>query len=120
MPGYCENARQRFKHDMPKKRQDQPYPHLEQKYGAKQQYVEDDDTSLALSKTEKTHVQEVIGVYLYYARAVDCTMLTALGSLATEQANPTQDTMKKVNQFLDYAASHQDAMITYTEQATWY
>ena len=113
MPEYCENARQRFKHDMPKKRQDQPYPHLERKYGAKQQYVEDDDTSPALSKAEKTHVQEVIGVYLYYARAVDCTMLTALGSLATEQANPTQDTMKKVNQFLDYASSHQDAMITY-------
>ena len=35
MPEYCENARQRFKHDMPKKRQDQPYPHLERKYGAK-------------------------------------------------------------------------------------
>ena len=36
MPRYCENARQRFKHDIPKKRQDQPYPHIERKYGAKQ------------------------------------------------------------------------------------
>jgi len=32
-------------------------------------------------------VQEVIGVLLYYARAVDSTLLTALGTLATQQAN---------------------------------
>jgi len=66
-----------------------------------------------LSKEDKTFIQEVIGVFLYYARAVDCTMLAALGSLATQQANPTEITMKMVKQFLDYAATHQDAIITY-------
>ena len=40
-------------------------------------------------------------------------MLTALGSLATQQANPTQNTMKKVKQLLDYAATHPDAIVTY-------
>ena len=40
-------------------------------------------------------------------------MLAALGSLASQQANPTENTMKKVKQFLDYAATHQDATITY-------
>ena len=67
-----------------------------------------------MSKEDKTFIQEVIGVFLYYARAVDCTMLAALGSLATQQANPTENAMKKVKQFLDYAATHQqDAIITY-------
>ena len=61
----------------------------------------------------KTYVQEVVGVFLYYARAVDCTMLCALGSLASQQANPTETTLKRVKQFLDYAASNPDATITY-------
>eukprot|EP00804_Cyclotella_cryptica_P015468 CCRYP_008055-RA/>CCRYP_008055-RA protein AED:0.34 eAED:0.35 QI:0/0/0/0.75/0/0/4/0/483 len=33
--------------------------------------------------------------------AVDCTMLPALGSLATQQSAPTQNTMSKIHQFLD-------------------
>ena len=113
MPGYCENARQRFKHDIPKKRQDQPHPHIERQYGAKKQYAEPEDTSPALSAKDKTLVQEVIGVFLYYARAVDCTMLPALGSLASQQANPTEKTMNLVKHFLDYTVSNPNATITY-------
>ena len=40
-------------------------------------------------------------------------MLTALGSLATQQGNLTVNTMKKVRQFLDYAAAHPNAIVTY-------
>jgi len=40
-------------------------------------------------------------------------MLTALGSFATQQANPTQNTLQHVKHFLDYAMTHQDAIITY-------
>jgi len=40
-------------------------------------------------------------------------MLAALASLASQQANPTENTMKKVKQFPDYAATHQDTTITY-------
>ena len=54
MPGYCEKASHRFKLELPTKRQDQPYPHIERKYGMKQQYVEDEDTSPPLSKDEKS------------------------------------------------------------------
>ena len=64
------------------------------------------------SKEEKTYIQEVIGTVLYYARCVDTSMLTALGPLATQQANPTLNTMKKVKQLLDYAATHPDAIVT--------
>jgi hypothetical protein len=66
-----------------------------------------------LNKTEKTFIQEVMGMFLYYARCVDSTMLAALGSLATQHANPTVNTMIKVKQFLDYAATHLDAIVTY-------
>ena len=40
-------------------------------------------------------------------------MLVALGSLATQQANPTQNTMMKAKQLLDYAATHPNAIVTY-------
>ena len=40
-------------------------------------------------------------------------MLTALGSIATQHANPTKNTMEKVRQLLDYAATRPDAIITY-------
>ncbi len=36
-----------------------------------------------------------------------------LGSIATQQANPTKNTMKKVQHFLDYASTHPDAILTY-------
>ncbi len=40
-------------------------------------------------------------------------MLTALSSIASTQAEPTKETMENIKLFLDYAASHQDAILTY-------
>jgi hypothetical protein len=93
--------------------QHQPYPHVKLTYGAICQYTEAHDTSDPLSKEEKTYVQEVIGTFLYYARCVDALMLPALGMLATQQASPTKNTMKKIKQFLDFAAMHPGAVVTY-------
>ena len=45
---------------------------------------------------------------------VDGTMLTALSAIATEQATPTKSTLKKVAQFLDCAAAHPDAVLTFS------
>eukprot|EP00804_Cyclotella_cryptica_P023186 CCRYP_000381-RA/>CCRYP_000381-RA protein AED:0.13 eAED:0.11 QI:0/0/0/1/0.33/0.25/4/0/1130 len=113
MPGYCSKAKHHFHHIKPLKRQDQPYPHTAPTYGAAQQYTHPPDTSPPLSKPDALFVKEVIGVFLYYARAVDCTMLAALGSLAAQQANPTQLTLSYVKHFLDYAASHPDARVPF-------
>eukprot|EP00804_Cyclotella_cryptica_P025734 CCRYP_002928-RB/>CCRYP_002928-RB protein AED:0.35 eAED:0.38 QI:0/0/0/1/0/0/3/0/391 len=113
MPGYCKKAGHRFHHPDPIKTQHQRYPHTACTYGAKQQFVDTEDNSALLSKADKTFIQEVIWVFLYYARAVDCTMLPALGSLATQQSAPTQNTMSKIQQFLNNAMRHPDAMITY-------
>ena len=55
----------------------------------------------------------MIGTFLYYGRAVDSTMLTALSAIASAQAEPTEETMTRCKQFLDYAATHQDAILTY-------
>ena len=74
--------------------------------------MEDVESSPPLDKQSKKYMQEVIGMLLYYARCVDNTMLLALGSLATQQATPTQNTNMLVHQLLDYATTHPDAIIT--------
>jgi hypothetical protein len=40
-------------------------------------------------------------------------MLTPISALTAQQAKPTQATMKRVQQFLDYAASQEPAVMTY-------
>ncbi len=40
-------------------------------------------------------------------------ILMALNAIATEQANPTARTMELVHQFLDYMATHPDAVIRF-------
>jgi hypothetical protein len=64
-------------------------------------------------KQEKKFIWEIMGVFLYLARAVDLTMLTMLSALASKQAAPTEKIMQKCLQFLDYAASQEDASVTY-------
>ena len=112
MPGYCDDALVRFGHVI-RKRTDQPHKHEVPVYGAKVQYAKNEDTSPPLSKEEKQFIQQVTGVFLFYARAVDSTMLVPLSAIASRQANPTQDTMEKTLQFLDYVATDPDAILTF-------
>jgi hypothetical protein len=110
---YIPQALVRLKHKAPRMPQHQPYPHIKPIYGATKQYAEQTDVSKPASKEETTYIQEVIGTLLYYAQCVDASMLTALGSLATQQANSMKNTLKMVKQLLDYAATHPDAIVTY-------
>ena len=112
MPGYCGEALVRFGHEL-RKRTDQPHPHVIPTYGAKVQYAKEEDLSPKLSPEDKTFIQQVTGTFLYYARAVDNTMLVALSAIASQQASPTQDTMNKTLRFLDYVATHPDAILTF-------
>jgi len=82
-------------------------------YGAKVQHPTAPDDSVSIDKLGKKFIQEVTGVFLYLARAVDSTMLTPLSALASEQAAPTEKMMQKCLQFLDYVASQEEAIVTY-------
>ncbi len=44
-------------------------------------------------------------------------MLVALNAIATQQAAPTQKTMNRVKQLLDYCASQEEAILTYHASA---
>ena len=70
-----------------------------------------------LGPTDKLFIQQVTGTCLYYARAVDATMLVALSAIASEQASPTEETMKKPLLFLEYVATRPDPILIYRKKA---
>ncbi len=114
MPGYIARALSRFDHPPPPKKEHSPHPWNAPIYGSRQQFAQHDSTPFVDAK-HKLRLQEVLGTLLYYARAVDGTMIPAIGTIATQQATPTQATMRDLTQLLNYCATHPDAIIRYTK-----
>jgi hypothetical protein len=113
MPGYVHKTLERFEHLTPEKPPNQPYPNAKAQYGAKVQYATDIDNSPAVGDKEKKLIQQVTGTLLYYAQAVDPTLLTALSTIASQQSKPMQYTFDWAKQVLDYVASQKEAILTY-------
>ena len=114
MPGYVQTALKRFTHPPPSKPVHAPYKAPKKQYGVKVQLTEPTDDSTPLTPSQKKTIQQIIGTFLYYARAVDPTMVVALSTLAAEQAHATAKTQAAINQFLDYCHTHPSAAVTYT------
>jgi hypothetical protein len=71
-----------YKHHMPSKPQNCPYAPTLKQYGAKAQVPLPVNISPKLSPDEIEEIQCIIGSILYYAQAVDITVLMALSSIA--------------------------------------
>jgi hypothetical protein len=77
------------------------------------QYPQGEDDSPALDKVGKKFIQEVCGVFLFLARVINGGLLPALSSLASQQAKPTEKTMKLCKKFLDFMATQEEVILTY-------
>eukprot|EP00957_Ditylum_brightwellii_P075073 5704419-Ditylum_brightwellii.AAC.1 len=64
-----------------------------------------------LNSKQKNRIQQVLGTLLFYACAVDPTMLVAIDSIASQQAAPTEKTAAAIVHLLNYAATHPDVVI---------
>jgi hypothetical protein len=111
MPGYVSNLLKNF-NMTPPSIPNTPSRYVTPVYGAKTQYSTKDETP-PLSATQCLTIQKVTGSVLYYARAVDPTVLMPLNDIATEQTKATENTQAATNQLLDYLATHPDATIRY-------
>ena len=92
MPDYISSVLNRFQHTNTTPIYT-PYKPL-CSYNQIRQIAVHPDTSPSLSTPNKTKIQQIIGCLLYYARALDNTMLVALNTIAQSQSNPTQHTAK--------------------------
>jgi hypothetical protein len=112
MPDYVGNTLQCFKH-ITAKAEDLPHLWIAPHCGEATQLTSPPDTSTPLSPDDLKLVQQIVGVFLYCALAIDNTMLVALSSIASAQAKGTHATLKACRRLLDYAATHPDAKIRF-------
>jgi len=113
MPGYVIKQLIRYAHPHPTKQRHSPYDPDPKTYGKAAQEIPPEDISAPLDEKGKKRIEQIVGSFLYYGRAVDMTIFCALSEIAGQQRNPTKKTMERVNQFLDYMATHPDAKIRY-------
>jgi hypothetical protein len=114
MPGYIEKMLKRFRLDYlhPSHRPSRtPGKYTIPVYRCIQ-HVEIDD-SPSLSPSQKSELQAIVGTILYYARAVDPTLLPIANELASQQATPTTKVLTAANRPLSYCAGHMENSITY-------
>jgi len=111
MPGYVEKALHKFQHPAPSRPEHAPYKWKRPVYGTGPQLTEPPDESAKLDAAGINEIQQVIGTMLYYGRAVDPTVLAAIGTIGAEQSQATASTAKDVVKLLNYLATHPDATI---------
>jgi hypothetical protein len=112
MPGYVSNVLRKFQHDAPKHPQHTPSKYVTPVYGEKTKYATKDETP-PLTAKQCLNIQKVTGSVLYYARAVEPTVLMLLNDIATEQTQETEKTQATTSQLLDYLVTQPDATIRY-------
>ena len=112
MPGYVQQALKEFEHLPPKQHFTSPSRMPPRTYNQPIQQVYDDDAP-PLNQSQQKYIQQVVGKFLYYARAIDNTMLHAMNDIASAMAKGTETTLRAVKHFLNYAASNPDAEIIY-------
>jgi hypothetical protein len=113
MPGYIPNALHKYQHPAPTRPQHAPHTWNRPTYGATQQLADPADTTDPASELDQKRIQKVTDTLLFYARAVDPTMLMTLSTIAAQQSTATQNTIKATNQLLDYCHTHPNATIKY-------
>ncbi|KAL7480641.1 hypothetical protein ACHAW6_006314, partial [Cyclotella cf. meneghiniana] len=108
MPNYACNALIKFGHKQPSTPQHSPYQAAPIQCGSKQQHPPTE-----LSPNQIKFIQQVVVTFLFFGRAVDPTLAADLSSIASQQNNDTEATMKATKQLLNYIATHPNPSITY-------
>lgn len=105
MPEYVPKMLARFYPDTVLRGAASPAVYTPPDYGNRVQHVAVDN-SPALTPAEIHRLQEMIGSLLFYARAIDNTMLTAVNHVSSDQAKPTQQVLSAAHRIMQYAAAY--------------
>lgn len=103
MPNYIKDAAERFHIDISKKIDN---PLLSDSGDSNQ-------PSQPVTPQQEKRLQQIIGVLLYYARAVDPIALTRISKISSQQKKATVATLKAAERVLQYLATQPEASITY-------
>ena len=106
MPNYVTKKLTEYGYKPSKRQQYCPYEPNPIKYGKNSDNIVHEKESPPLNDNDKKFVQKLLGSFLYYARVIDLTILHALSAIASEQSKPTELTMKRMQQILEYMHSN--------------
>ena len=84
MKGYVKQALQEFQHLHDKRHYNAPSHMPKTAYGQRIQYVQHDESD-PMTASDILHKQRVCGKFIFYARAIDNTMLHALNDIASSK-----------------------------------
>ena len=111
MPDYVKKALARF-NSTNLKGANSPILYSPPIYGQQVQVAKDiDPNESPLTPAQVLRLQEIVGVFLYYARAVDPTMLPAINKIGSMQANATTAILPDIERFLNYAKRYPNAIL---------
>ena len=111
MPGYVKEASIEFKHHFIKQ-QFLASSFQDPIYGSKVQHTDIIEIP-TFTKKQINLLQRLCVKFLYYARAIDSTMMHALNDLASQVTLGTMKTEEAQACFLNYCATNPDASIVY-------
>ncbi len=94
MPGYIEKNLQQYSYIASKQVQKCLYMPAPKRFGSKAQAPLPSDSSPKLDKAGIKKVQKIVGSILYYALAVNMTVLMALSTIAANQTIATAQTLE--------------------------
>eukprot|EP00957_Ditylum_brightwellii_P002057 157902-Ditylum_brightwellii.AAC.1 len=100
-------------HPKPKKPQHSPHRRVKIKYGPEGQLVPKQDSSPKVPKETIEYIQAAMGIFLWYGRIVNLTLLPALNAISLQQATPTKETVKELDHFLDHIATYPNAAVRF-------
>jgi hypothetical protein len=112
MPGYIIKLLERFKEWAGTRCASTPGIYRAPVYGSKVQLATVDD-SPPLSASDTKTLQEIVGGFLYYARAVDPVLLTAVCDVSSSQANPTERVKEMAVRLLQHARAFPNNEVVY-------
>ena len=92
----------------------QPLSHTPIKYHCKKHYAKPPSFAPSLNKKGKKFIQQVCGKFIYLGRSIDSTLLVPISAIAAQTSKPTKDTLAQTHQLLNYLATQEEAVLTYT------
>jgi hypothetical protein len=112
MPGYISQLLEQHT-DRPLSFQQTPALYTPVQYGTKGAQQVTVDPTPAATDIAKQQLQSIVGSLLYYARAVDPSLMTAVCALSAQQSNPTEAATAAADRLLGYVAAYPDNQLVY-------
>ena len=111
MTGYITAALHRFQNATPPRPEHAPYKWMRTNYVSNKRLTPPPELNKTFIPASINNIQEIIGVKLYYGRAVDATIILSVSTIKSHQSQATNKTAKDFTKFLNYLATHPNSKI---------